>query len=87
MNDCVDDKVYFIVTSLKMVCQSINLIKGYVFECIEPYSINAEVIQFRYRGYRIGQVLNIVVVNHLLYYNSYIKTLIYTKNIIKNRFA
>ena len=44
-------------------------------------------IQFGYRGYRIGQVSNVVVVNHLLHHDSYIETLIYTKNMMKNRFA
>ena len=86
-DNCVNNKVCFIVTSLKIVYQSINLIKGYVFKCIEPYSINAKIIQFRYYSYRIRQVLDIVIVNYLLYYNLYIKTLIYIKNIIKNRFA
>ena len=85
INNCVNNKVYFIVTSLKIVYQSINLIKGYIFKYLEPYSINTKVIQFRYYSYRIRQVLDVVIVNYLLYYNLYIQTLIYIKNIIKNR--
>jgi len=83
----VDDEVCFMVAALKMVCQSIDLVEGYVFECLEPHAINAEAVQYGYRGYRIGQPWIYVEVNHLLQQGSYVEEMVYRKNDNKNQFA
>lgn len=83
----VDDRVQFMVAGLKMVCQSIDLIEGHVFECLEPHGINAEAIQYGYRGYRIGQVVDEVEVNYLVHAGSYVEELTYGRNLVKNNFA
>ena len=75
------------VAALKVVCQSIDLVECHVFECLEPHGINAEAVQYGYRGYRIGQPHYEVIVNHLFHSDSYIEEMTYRKNATKNNFA
>lgn len=85
--DQVEDDVQFMVAGLKMVCQSIDLIEGHVFEALEPHGINAEAVQYGYRGFRINQVAAEVELNFLVHAGSYVEELTYARNEIKNRFA
>ncbi|KAL9028996.1 MAG: hypothetical protein Q9180_007082 [Flavoplaca navasiana] len=86
-NNTINDKVYIMVAGLKMVCQLIDLVEGHVFEGLEPHPINAEVVQYGYRGYRISQKAPVVTVNWLVHHDSYVESYIHKKNMMKDNFT
>jgi len=82
-----DDKVWIMVAGLKSICQSIDLVECQHFIGMEPHPINAEAVQFGFRGYRIGQAATKVSVTWLVHEGSYVEELIYRRNKNKDDFA
>jgi hypothetical protein len=82
----LDDQKRVMVAGIKMICQSIDLVQGHVFEGLEPHPINAEAIQYGFRGYRIGQEALEVVVNWLCHQGSYVEEMILNKNLRREAF-
>lgn len=64
-----------------------DLVEGHVFEGLEPHPINAEAVQYCYRGYRPGQEAPVVYVNWLVHSGSFVETTIYAKNKARDNFA
>ena len=86
-NDRVEDRCWLMVAGLKIICQSLDLVKGHVLELMEPHPINAEIVQSAHRQYRIGQEAPVVEVNLLLRSLSYVEETIARKNEMKDTFA
>ena len=82
-----NNKVQIMVTSLKSICQSINLVKCQHFISIEPHLINVEAVQFRFRRYRISQAATKVSITQLIHEGLYVEELIYYYNKNKDNFA
>jgi hypothetical protein len=69
------------------LCCWLRLVEGHDFVGLEPHLINAEAVQFGYRGYRIGQHAAQVDVTWLIHKDSYLETGAWSKNKAKNDFA